>query len=90
MNDRGFQSHNIGDIPDSWFDLVQAETRAFLEKWGEYPIELAFIAGQVIFQNLTYIVIEKGKREAFLKLVCESFNQQFKEWDGQEADTRDT
>lgn len=81
-----FESFNIRDVPDQWYDIIQAEGNAFFEATSIYPPELVIILIQVIFQNIIYNTLESEYRNKFLVMVFDTFVNQFEEWDNDQAD----
>jgi hypothetical protein len=84
------ESFDIRDMPDNWFDVIQAEGNAFFERMAPYPPELVIMLIQVIFQNYVYVCLPAEDRGRFLHMVVDTFMNQFEEWqqeDDQEADT---
>lgn len=92
MSEENFETFNVNDVPDSWYDLIQEECLSFLDRMELYPRELVIMIVQVIFQNYVYLSLSKENRVKFLSLVIETFTEQFNEWDehrDQDADSND-
>lgn len=89
MSEEHFESLNVNDVPDSWYDLIQDECLSFLDRMELYPPGLVIMVIQVIFQNYIYISLSKEDRAKFLKVVLDTFIDQFNEWDKQRDPDRD-
>ncbi len=89
MSEEHFESLNVNDVPDSWYDLIQDECLSFLDRMELYPPGLVIMVIQVIFQNYIYISLSKEDRAKFLNVVLDTFIDQFNEWDKQRDPDRD-
>lgn len=72
---------NLQDLPDNWYDIIAMEGDKFINRISIYPPELRIILIQAIMQNIIYNHIKKENREEFVKLLCDTFIDQFEDWE---------
>lgn len=86
MSDKPFESFNIQDLPDNWYDVIYIEGNAFIDRLSQYPTELGIMISQVVMQTVLYNTLKKEFREAFLVKMLGAFLEQFEEWEEEDIE----